>query len=124
MGYEEKELVFLTNVSERELEYVKSLLNENGISTLEKTPFSGGIMEIYMGMNRLGIDIYVSSLKWEEARDILRENDFSVTSTSLKEEKNIETGKGRKDIMDFLLACLKLGVVMLLFSFLVYYILF
>ncbi|MFW6238667.1 MAG: DUF2007 domain-containing protein [Halanaerobiales bacterium] len=123
MEYGENGFVFLTNVSEREIEYVKSLLDENNIFVLEKTPLSGSFLEIYMGMNRLGIDIYVANERWEEACEILQGNGFSIASTSDGEESNISGNVKKKSIKDFLFLCLILGGGLFILVFLIYNIL-
>ncbi|KUG03480.1 hypothetical protein ASZ90_019116 [hydrocarbon metagenome] len=50
---------------------IKSLLNEAGITVLEKSKGSGAYMEIYMGISPGGIDLYVPAGQFGKAAQLL-----------------------------------------------------
>lgn len=64
-------LKFLGNYPKHEVDFIESILKSYGIPTLRKYPESGGYLDIYMGYNAFGIDIYVPASKLKEAKSIL-----------------------------------------------------
>lgn len=63
----DKEMLLLSNLNTIEAEIITAKLQSYGIPVLKKSKGSGGIMEIYTGINLYGIDIYVPAQMHELA---------------------------------------------------------
>lgn len=67
--------VFLTSVAnEREYEVYKSLLKAYGIPVLKKQREAGGYLNISMGMNVYGVDIYVPEKYYKAALNLVKDD--------------------------------------------------
>lgn len=68
----EEDLVFLGNYNLREAVFIESLLRSYDIHTVRKYLEAGGYLEVYMGCNFFGVEIYVPSDKLEIAREVIQ----------------------------------------------------
>lgn len=68
---EEEISLLMADLSPVEAEIFISLLESYGIPVMKKSKGSGGIMEIYTGVNNYGIDLYVPAKALEEASEII-----------------------------------------------------
>mgnify|MGYP000846720709 FL=1 len=75
----DKEMLLLSNLDTIEAEIVTSKLQSYGIPVLKKSKGTGGILEIYMGSNLYGIDIYVPSQMFELANELLETDETDET---------------------------------------------
>lgn len=66
------EVFLITAADESEYEVLKSLLNAHGIPVLKKSREAGGYMNIAMGMNVYGVDIYVPEKYYDEAAELVK----------------------------------------------------
>lgn len=73
----DKEMLLLSNLDNIEAEVITSKLQSYGIPVLKKSKGTGGILEIYTGVNLYGIDIYVPSQMFELANELLGSEDDS-----------------------------------------------
>lgn len=53
--------------------YIEAILNANNIPVLKKYRSTGAYLELYLGMSGSGVDIYVPSKLWDQARELLTE---------------------------------------------------
>jgi len=90
---------FLGNYSEHEVEFIESLLKSSGIPTMRKYPGTGGYLEVYMGYNAFGIDIYVPTKKIKEAMSILKKDEqkLKIDNNKNKEVQTEDLSKTQKD---------------------------
>jgi len=80
-------LKLLGNYSKHEIPFVESILESHDIPTLRKYPETGGYLDIYMGYNAFGIDVYVPVQKIEEARMILKSGEEKMKMNSRYKQK-------------------------------------
>jgi len=91
---------FLGNYPEHEVEFIESLLKSSGIPTMRKYPETGGYLEVYMGYNAFGIDIYVPTKKIKEARSIFKKDEQKLkidNNKNVKEAQTEDISKTQKD---------------------------
>jgi len=63
--------LLLQTYDEREAEMLQALLQSAGIPVIRKDRGAGGYLKIHMGMNKLGVDIYVPEEYYEEALSVI-----------------------------------------------------
>ncbi len=107
---------FLDNYPEHEVEFIESLLKSSGIPTMRKYPETGGYLEVYMGYNAFGIDIYVPTKKIKEAMIILKKDEqkLKIDNNKNKEfqtEDISKTQKGDKSIFRNLRLIMKIILI-------------
>ena len=91
MPPDNEDYVLLTNIYENEIQLVETILEENDIPYYKKSPGSGEIMDVYMGMNRLGVNFYIPSSYLAEARKILKSEGITLASKHEKDKSNISS---------------------------------
>ncbi|HEY8421269.1 MAG TPA: DUF2007 domain-containing protein [Thermoclostridium sp.] len=69
---EGKEVFLVTAADEREYDVYKSLLEAYGIPFVKRPREAGGYLNISMGMNVFGSDIYVPEKYYEDAAGLIR----------------------------------------------------
>jgi len=67
-----KEVYLVTASNEREYDVYKSLLDAYGIPFLKKQREAGGYLNISMGMNIYGVDIYVPEEYYDDAAELIK----------------------------------------------------
>lgn len=80
------EAFFLSVKDDIEASIVEAKLRASGIPTLKRYREAGGYLEIYMGMNSFGVDLYVPRHLLEEARIV-----YSLTDRVMLEEESATT---------------------------------
>ncbi|ABR49860.1 hypothetical protein Amet_3741 [Alkaliphilus metalliredigens QYMF] len=110
--------VFLTSASDdMNTRMIEAKLNDSGIPVLKKHRGAGGYLSIYMGMSTLGVDLYVPSRLFEQAKEILlsegvledidaaidNEEDYEDETLIEEESKHQEKKKNRGRILFLLM---------------------
>ena len=65
------EALLISDLNGIKAQIIMSMLESYGIPVLKKSRGSGGIMEIYSGINNFGIDIYVPSKMLKKAQELI-----------------------------------------------------
>ncbi|MDD2494453.1 MAG: DUF2007 domain-containing protein [Tissierellia bacterium] len=65
------EKLLISNLSMVDADIISSILESYNIPHMKKSKGSGGLMEIYTGFNNYGIDIYVPSNAFQEAKELI-----------------------------------------------------
>lgn len=74
--YDNDEEVFLVSVADEiEADIIESLLGSHGIPVMKKRKETGSYLNIVMGVNLFGVDIYVPSKAFKKANEILMARD-------------------------------------------------
>ncbi|MGE5633483.1 MAG: hypothetical protein ACM3TR_20650 [Caulobacteraceae bacterium] len=111
----------LTNVAdEHEADLVESILQPEGIPVRRKHREAGGVMAIYMGMSRFGIDLFVPADKLELAQGLLNTETIDMPEVAPEDDtekvaKQYEIK--RRSIVWTILAYLFLPVVILIIMY-------
>jgi len=83
---ENAEVFFLSVKDDIEASIVEAKLRASGIPTIKRYREAGGYLEIYMGMNSFGVDLYVPRHLLEEAQVV-----YSLTDGVMLEEESATT---------------------------------
>jgi hypothetical protein len=106
---------FVKNVAnEQEAVLVESVLDIEKIPVLKKHREAGSYLEIYMGMSRYGIDIYVPENALELAKGLLESEMIDMPEETGAEEVEKDAGKyevKRRSIVWVILGYLFLPVI-------------
>lgn len=79
----DKEIFLMCVAGEIEANGVESLLRAHDIPVLKKHKGAGGYLEIYMGMSKAGIDLFVPENLLEEARDIVEKTSEEIVTEEI-----------------------------------------
>jgi len=82
---------FLSVKDDIEASIVEAKLRASGIPTIKRYREAGGYLEIYMGMNSFGVDLYVPRHLLEEAQVV-----YSLTDRVMLEEESATTEEIKK----------------------------
>ncbi|MTI67313.1 MAG: hypothetical protein FH753_12050 [Firmicutes bacterium] len=113
------ELVYLTNVAnEKEADIIEALLNSYNIKVIKKHKEAGDYLNIYMGSSNYGMDLYVSTNEYEDAKKIINEKSDINNTNNTNTTSNIEESIDRKKIFFrlFLAIIFLPGFVFFIFS--------
>lgn len=93
-GRTENEVFLVTAANEREYDVYRSLLEAYGIPFVKRSREAGGYLNISMGMNIYGVDIYVPEKHYKEASGLIRSSDGAETDNGKDDnDTEIETLK-------------------------------
>lgn len=67
----DKEALLITVNTGTEADLIESILNANNIPVLKKFKEAGAYLNLYMGMTSFGVDIYVPSKLFDEAKELI-----------------------------------------------------
>lgn len=67
-----REALLISDLNMVDAKIVSSILESYNIPYIKKSKGSGGIMEIYTGINKYGIDIYVPSNVIDVAKELIK----------------------------------------------------
>lgn len=84
-----EEVFLITAANEREYDVYKSLLEAYGIPVLKKPREAGGYLNISMGMNVYGADIYVPEKYYKDAVELVKDAADKVSDDNDKELETI-----------------------------------
>lgn len=80
----DKEALLITVNNGIEADLIESILNANNIPVLKKFKEAGAYLNLYMGMTSFGIDIYVPSKLFDEAKELIE----SRSEVEVKDDRN------------------------------------
>lgn len=96
----ERKLINVANQMEADM--LVELLKNNEINAMAKTSGSGGYLQVAMGTNMFGVDIYVDEEQYEEAKKISDEffDEHAEYSNDAPEDENESFDKDDKKEKD------------------------
>lgn len=87
----DKEILLTSAADEIQACMIEELLSSNSIPVLKKRKEAGSYLNIYMGMNSYGIDLYVPSKRYDTAKELL--NEIAQENGILEPDEEMEAEK-------------------------------
>ncbi len=95
-----QEVLLVTVSDEYEADLIQALLESHDILTLRKYRESGQYLKVYMGVTRLGIDIYVLENQLQEAMELIN-SEIAESSGTCDENGINEKTRLQEDKLEF-----------------------